>query len=108
SAAGLQNVREPAYVSLHVLIAKDVEDGAIDDVIEALVPPRERKRIFDEKPGLDTSLRGAAIRFFDCVGNEVDTRHIAATRSEHERVLAGAAAGVEHFAGDLTGMFDKN
>jgi hypothetical protein len=86
------------------LVAEDVEQAAVDHVVELLCPALQRQGVHDQEAGRQTSLACLAPRPVDRLFEEVDARDLAAPAGEEQGVLTRAVAGVEDGAGDLVGL----
>jgi hypothetical protein len=91
---------EAARVALPLAVREDVEDAAVDERVEATgeAPELEHVLHLEVDPLIPGPGLGAGER--DGAHGEVDPRHLGPVRREEERVLAAAAADVEHPADD--------
>ena len=105
--ARLQDRRQPFDVAPPVLVAEDVEQAAVDHVVEPLGPVLQRQGVHDQKRGRHAPLGCLPLRPLDRLVEEVDARDLAASAGEEEGVVAGAATGVEDGAGDPVGHVDE-
>ena len=85
-------------------VVEDVEQPAVDDGVEGLAERVEAKRVEHLEAGVDAALGGLAAGDLDGARGDVDAEGAGAVARGEDRVLAGAAAGVEQCAGERAGL----
>jgi hypothetical protein len=94
-AGGVEDVGEAVDVAGAVFIGEDVEEAAVDDGVEFLVPLIEGEGVFDEELGGEVALLGFELGAADGFFEKVDAGDLVTFGGEEKSGVAGAAAGIE-------------
>jgi hypothetical protein len=91
--ARLQDRGQPFDVPAAVLVAEDMEQAAVDHVVEPLGPVLERQGVFDQERDLHAPLGCLTLCPLDRHFQKVDAGDFALTPGEEKGRVPGAASG---------------
>src|SRR5579883_3475701 len=107
SAARLEDRCQSVDVFLPVLVRENVEQAAIDHIVEPLAPVLERQGIFDEERDGRAAFGCLLLRPLDGQLEKINARDLPASTGKEQSRIAGSATGVEDGSGDLVGPVEE-